>query len=556
MNVSPVDVVARALMHTCYVEAQDGSMDDMVYIKERLKLKDGSEVENTRIIENLMMPFWTVKPPFRDYEDKRIYETMDRLNEHQSTKRNLPKAAAQALGLYMPKPDFRRISINPHIYGADIPPHAFVKKQYLDRYPDYAPESTVARLDFETNLDSPREEITIGSLTYNGKSIIAATEEYAAQFTEIDFEKGIHDLVGDELKERGITLKVKVLKNDLQLVRYLFAALHKWRPDVLDIFNMNFDIPKIIECCKHYGYPERLLFSDPKLPDRYKYFRYKEAKQVKVTATGKTMSKNVEELWHEAIFPASFTVLDSMCSYWRLRQFKAKMPSYSLDAILDVVLGSSKFKYHPTSGLQGADWHREMSRNHKVAYAAYALLDTVRLDEMGRKTRDLSFSLPANIGLSSYQEFASGPRSLATAFNFEALAKGRVMATTPPSFAMEIDKLCPNMRHWIITLSSKSIARRGYQLLHDQYGILDSRIFTNVWDDDVASGYPNGEVATNTGSETRVRELYKLGDLKEMDQRRIGVNLTALATNAANICQIVYKTPTDDELLEAFMAEE
>lgn len=553
-NINPEDIDKVAAMFCHHVPPNKRTKDDMIFVKERVKLKDGTEVKRTRRMVNVEKPFWILKKQYRNYEDKREDESRDRLDMYWSTAGNLPNNAAKALGLYMPDADMRRINMSPYVYGTDVTPESYVMNMYREACPDYAPAYEVVSLDFEANMDSPDKELTIATVADETRGAIAITEDFAAGITEQEFHDGIMKLVGEELESYGVRIKVKIVKDDFELVRTTLGILHKWQPDYVSVWNLKYDAGKMKEACERRGVDPKWLFSDPSVPDKFKYFSFKEKELIKTTSTGKKTSKNIEELWHHVEAPASFTFTDSMATYWRLRQYKSKLPSYGLDFILKEESLEGKLTLEEASHLTGIEWHRQMSRHHKVAYVAYGLMDSVRLKRLDMKTKDLSHSIPSNIGVSPFREFSSGPRSLATDMHFYLLKKGRVIASTPPTFQTALDSLCPNMNGWIITLSSKNIIRKGYQLLYPEYGEVHSRLFTHVMDVDVTSGYPLAEVAGNVGKATRVREVYKIQGLSEPEQRRISVNMTGMSTNALNITQIVYGVPAESQILEDYKA--
>lgn len=547
------DVKSRHVVFCQYKAADDTSNDDLLYVKEKVVLNNGEVVDNVRQIKNLEMPFWVVKPEYRNYEDKREFEPLERLREYRSNQRGLARKAASALGVYAPKPRLRQVAQSQYLYGTDVGPEAFMKYNYMKRWGGYTGNYTVATLDYETTLLTAREEITIGTLAFEDKVLVGVTTDYLANENIETIKKQVEALIGDELRELGFNhVHYRVVENDFKLVRLMLSAIHKWKPDFVSIHNINFDMQKMEDSCKHHGVDPKMIFSAPDVEPRFRHFKFHKDSEKKETATGKTNSKNPQQLWSWVEAPMASYFVCSMGTYWRLRQFKGNLPSYSLDYILGIELGESKLKYEACSHLSGPDWHKEMSTKHKGAYVAYAIMDVVRLLQLDRKTLDIQTLLPGNVGLSPMGDFSSGPRSLATDLHFELLEDGKVFPSSPPTYATELDKLCPGMNGWIITLSPKNVVREGVPIIDPAYGKTRTRLHMFGFDVDIASGYPNSEVAANAGKETRVREIYKVGNLSEFEQRRVGVNMTGLQTNAVDIAQIIYEYPEEDDLLEQF----
>lgn len=105
-----------------------------------------------------------------------------------------------------------------------------------------------------------------------------------------------------------------------------------------------------------------------------------------------------------------------------------------------------------------------------------------------------------------------------------------------------------------MTLASELNIAKGYNFINDIEGV-NSRLYTQVFDIDIASGYPTSGVIANISKETRLCEVTKIGSLPESEQRRLGVNLTACSSNAIDLAQSFYGMPTLDATLEAFSAD-
>jgi len=72
---------------------------------------------------------------------------------------------------------------------------------------------------------------------------------------------------------------------------------------------------------------------------------------------------------------------------------------------------------------------------------------------------------------------------------------------------------------------------------------------------DVAASYPNGGSVFNISRETTKREIISIEGLREEEHRMQGINLSAGASNAAEFCQVMYKLPTFDVLLDSFLKD-
>jgi hypothetical protein len=451
MKGGSMDIVSRACFFAHYSEASDKSKNDMILIKERLKDADGNEHPNLRTLYNFERPFYVTRKGAQTHQTKKEYETLENLNVYSSTQARLPFAVARVLDVHHPRPRLRQLSNSPYLYGTDIKPESIIKHQYRTKYPMYQPKATVAALDFETNVWSEDEEIISGAVTFKDKVIYVASETLmgnvpdAVARIEANFDK----YLGHYRKERNIKLHVRIVNNDLEVVLLLFKALHKWQPDFVSIWNMSFDINKILDTLKRHNVDPKYVFSDPSVPEVYKRFKWREDNPQKTTATGKTTSKHIADYWHVVEAPASFYIIDSMCYFKRNRVMEGARHSYSLDAILTEELGLTKFKLPEADQYEGLEWHQVMQRDFKIEYATYNIFDCIALELLDEKTNDISKALPAAAGISPIEDIASGPRNLANNLHFFLEEQGKIICSTGETMREDYDGDTIPMTGWI-----------------------------------------------------------------------------------------------------------
>jgi len=544
----------RAMMFGFYSKATDKSNNDVVLIKERIRHEDGEEKSNVRFVYNYKRPFYITKPGYREtHVNKKEYEVLENLNEYTTTQANMPKAISKALGLFSGYPNMRELTKSPYLYGSDISTTSLIKYQYLQKWPSFSPEANVAVLDLETNVLNDEGEPVYGAVTYKDKAILAVTRQFLDGIE--DPEKKIKTLftkyLGKYEKERNIKLYVAVVDNDYALVRKLFAFLHKFKPDFVAIWNMSFDIGKILNVLKKYNVDPAQIFCEPSLPNEYKRFYYKEDQLQKVTASGKVTSKHPADLWHVIDAPASFYIIDAMCFFKANRVREQARHSYSLDAILSEELNLGKLRFEEADQYSGLEWHQYMQKHHKLEYGIYNLFDCISMELLDDKTRDLSVAVLGGIGVTDLKHLKSGPKILADELHFFLKDKGRIIASTSPDMREEEDDLVLGTRDWIVTLPSELIEDTDNAFISD-VGNMPSRLYTNVFDVDIASGYPTTEIIMNISKETTVREVCSIDGMTEEEQRRLGVNLTACRSNAIDLGMGFYGLPRLPELLNEY----
>lgn len=359
--------------------------------------------------------------------------------------------------------------------------------------------------------------------------------------------------LGEVKAERNIQLEVMVVKDAAQGIVETFKRAHEWKPDFVAIWNIDFDIPRCLSVLEKAGIDPAEVFSDPKVPPKYRFFKYKQGNATKTTATGAVMSIHPAERWHIAECPASFFLIDSMCVYKRIRMAKQNESSYSLDAILKKHLKRGKLKFEDADHLTGLKWHVFMQTFHKIEYGIYNLFDCIGVEMLDEKVKDLAQVISTQSKASEYTIYNSQPRRLVDDLYFFCMARGLVPAACSDEMVHELDKYVVGMNNWIVTLPSHLTVDNGLPIIEELPNV-NSLIRTHVADLDIVSTYPNVQTILNISRETTVRELSKVKGVSEHAQRMAGINLTGGHVNAVEIVCDLYKAPTFDQLLEDFMA--
>lgn len=554
VQYSKDDIVGYECKHITYVQAQDGSQDDLLAVKERVHLKDGRAIPNMRFIENFKRDFWVTKEAHRNHDDKLEWEDLHRLQKFSSTQAKLPDAVARALGRPGLKGSMPMLARNQYLYGTDVTTPVLVKRRYMDQWPDCQSENSVAVLDIETDVLEGTEEPISVSLTFNDRAYLTVTRKFLGSI--IDPERKIQDAfikyLGEFVKARGIKLDIAIVENPGEAVAKVIEVAHRWMPDFIAIWNMNFDLPKMIRALDTYGYNADQLFSHPTIPPKYQYMKYKEGPSSKLTASGKYMTLHPADRWHTMFCPASFYFIDAMCVYKRVRIAKGMEASYGLDYILGKDLDLGKLRFEEADQYSGLEWHQFMQRNYKIEYLIYNLFDCIGVELLDEKNKDLSRTVSTLIEHSEYTRFPSQPRRTCDDLHFYLLEQNKVIASTSDTMEDELDEFIFSMKDWICTLPTHLVDNNGVAMTKELPN-LKSKYRLHVLDLDVSAAYPHGEIIMNISKETTYRELCKVKGVSERKLRKACLNQTAARVNAVEICQDILKAPTFDELYEEFM---
>lgn len=454
--VDEVDVSGRECVHITYGESND-KKDDALFVKEYIHMKDGTILPNFKMIENYERSFWVTKPARRDHIDKLQWEELDSVTEHRCREIDLLRKADKALGNSGYVNSKRQLFKSPYLWGCGVKPQAIIKYGYANKYPDT--KSMLAKvgvIDTETDVLNGTGDIIMGAFSFKNKAIISVDRHFFPgtpdEIIEQRFFVKLKEILGDVLKERGTEVELSIVDNCGGVSKAMLDRAHEWQPDFISFWNMDFDIPKMVNSLTKSGYDLAESFSDPRVPDRYKFFKYTPGKSVKQTHDGTTTSINPEQRWHIAECPASFFFIDAMTLYYRLRMAGGMEEGYSLESVLNRNLDIGKLEIDEVAHLDGIDRHREMQTNYKYEYAVYCLFDAIATEMLDEATGDVAVKLPAMCKYSDFTDFKSGPSRIADEMHFHCLEEGYVFGVTGGDIRDENDQFVLKSVDWIMTL--------------------------------------------------------------------------------------------------------
>ena len=391
---------------------------DYHFVKEKITYNDGTTKKNFNIIKDFKIPFWITKPHFQNHKDKKESEEIKKLNKYYSNYNLRHKSIASRLGSkYIGAKSMRDVVDSPYLYGTDIDSRAVLKKLYMDKYPNVVTKNEVVALDIE--VDTVEDEMIIISIASEQEIYIAIKESLLINNRRVE-EQLLH-LYKKHIPVTDISKNIQpvfeIFKTEIEMLESVLKRLHKWQPDFVAIWNIDYDIPYLIKVCNKYNVDPKDVFSEPSLPKELRYFEYKQGKKVKLTESGVHKPIDPQEQWHLVKTPCSWYWIDAMCAYYFIRVGGKKIPGgYSLNSILEKELGSNmkklKFEDEKTESLVGIDWHRYMVENKPLEYIIYNAWDTMSMLELDNKTKDLSNIISVLCGISSFDIFDSGPKKI------------------------------------------------------------------------------------------------------------------------------------------------
>lgn len=460
-----------------YIPPRGDRSDDYHIVKENIHYKSGEIKPNLRILKNYQRDFYVTKKAYQNHESKKDFESIEKLKKYTTSQSLMARNVAKALNMdYMYNADMRFLSKSPYLYGNEILSTSLIKGNYLRRFPDLFSPSKVAAFDIEVDVTNGNHhgEITIVSITMADKFVCVINKYILGEYTKKEIKDAIMRYIGDYITKRNMEIFIEICNDEMECLYKVFSYAHQWKPDFMAIWNIDFDLPKVVEVCQKYNvYPED-LFSDPSIPVNLRYFYYRQGQTRKTKANGDVSIITPANRWHIARSTSSFYFIDAMCAYRQIRITDPEEQSYSLDAILQKELGIRKLKFKEADHLSGLDWHIYMQKNYPLEYIAYNVFDTLSMIELDEKTQDLTQALPILSAFSDFGHFNSKPKQLVDLLHWEALDNQCVIGCAGPELKDDIDEQTLPLDDWIIALEPSLIVDNGLNNIREDKTISTS----------------------------------------------------------------------------------
>lgn len=462
-------LIGRECRHAIYVPSNMDPNNDAIFVKEYLHYDDGTIKPNVAFKANPKQDYYITKENFRNHNDKKITESLTRVQKFSSNPATMLNKIARQLGKRMKGNSLRRLARSPYLYGADISLPATIKHEYLKRWPSASSSSSVSVLDIETDVVAGHEQIISCTLSFKDRVYLGINSSFIKGMVDVEtqVQEAFEKYLGKYKKERNINLIVEIFDTPGKVVKRAIEYAHDWAPDFVAVWNIDFDLPKILDAMEAERMDIAKIFSDPGVPPEYRYFSYTPGQKVKKTSSGKTQPLGFHERWHVALAPSKFYWIDAMVVYAMIRKAKGNEPSYALDAILNKVLGVRKLNFDVADKYSKLAWHVFMQTNYKIEYLIYNIFDCISVELLDEKTKDLSITLGELCGFSEYQHFNSTPKQLADDLHFFHLEEGKVIACISDQMEDELDALVIGRNGWICTLPTHLMEDNGLYVLED-----------------------------------------------------------------------------------------
>jgi hypothetical protein len=531
------------------------SNDDIHIVKEIVHYDDKTTVARLQNIKNYKRPFYIVKKGRRDFKDKKEWIKKEDLDRFECTQNDLVRAAARASGQFGFRGGLKDLCESPYIFGADITSTAIIKRSYQKKWDIQTPYK-VAVFDTETDMVDGHERIIMATTSCREDVFTVVKKSFLKGIA--DAEKKIQEAckkyLGDIMQARGIKeINLNLVDDEIDIVTKSVKHMHETSPDFVAVWNIKFDMEKMLEECERAGINPKDLFTDPSLPKEYRSFKYDKGSASKKMASGRMLNFKPSQQWHKVLTPSSFYWIDAMQAYRQVRSGAPEEQSYKLEFILnkEIKMGKLKFAEADAVSYSSAAWHKYMQQNYPIEYVVYNIFDCIGVELLDEKTNDLRLTLPMLAGTSDFQKFNSLPRKVMDDLHWHCEEEGLIPGSTASEMIDEIMEDGGQVSGWIVMLASHPVEDNGLKNIEEDPNITTS-IRIGVADLDVAGAYPENGKNFNVSKETTSKELIRISGYRDEQVRMQTINFSGGITNAAEFCQVMYKLPAMPDLLDAF----
>jgi hypothetical protein len=570
-------------LHACLVpKMADGS--DALVIKTIRHMEDGTTKPHLVIVDKPKRSFYVTKPDRRHNALKREWEHVVNLDRYEVHNHRLTDAVSNALsdGRYTGKgggyQSLRKLCDSPWIYGADISIEVLVKHKFMQAFE--ASKKTPTQLttgffDIETDVvHGDGSSPNIITVTHENKVYTAILESFFVvkqldgsflrgnlesfkAFSKQTLDVYIGELLDDHVKKNPKSLLKKIVaskpfeyfyhvgKTAIDLVKWIFSEIHKNRTDFLGIWNIDFDIPKILAVIKAAGVKYEDVFCPPELNAKYRYVRYER---------DESDVPNIFKKWHWLHATSYSQFVDSQNLYSILRTVKGQEISMKLNDVLKVndLKGKLTFKDDDpnTEDMSEMDWHRYMQKNEAYKYIIYNQFDCLSLQLQEWKNNDIS-SMVVLGGVSRLCGWTRQTRKIADSFYFYGLADGKIMASPGQTMEDQFDGLIDKVGGAV--LRPERTTGIGIRVFSDRPDIV-TMLHDHVNDVDFTGQYPTSTVVANISKETKISCGVEILGMPRNAVGNYYSMCIGLRENATLIAEKYFNLPNYSELDDRFVA--
>lgn len=520
-------------------------------IKEKIKCvdDDGKETwkNNLRYINDPKRPIWVTKPRFRNtHEFKKEFEEEDKLDRYDAIKDSeLCEKIKNIFGIYSRKNHLRELCNSPYLYGADIPTGVFIRHKYATDNGGELPLLTNGGLDIE-NETRGKMRINVMSFVHDtGDQLIvycAYLDEYLFRVdksgnerikaTEEELNNVVFSTLKEEIEEYNIKIELYKARDEIDLIKWIFFNIHKCKTDFVGIWNMDYDIPVIMNRILQNGESLDYTMCPKEIPDKYKYVNYYQ---------DKAKVDHFTDKWHWCQIAGYSQFVDAMCLFARLNKTKGRESSYTLNDIAMKILGIGKLISKKVTN----HWYEQTYKF--LEYVAYNIQDSILLPLMNRKIKmyEQLYSLTGDSLLNDFNKSTAMVRDASFFYNKK---EGKIIATAGNVMLTPFDELLTKIGGTV--LSPNKAINIGINVLEESN--VSSQVIVSTSDIDAEAEYPTATASFNIAKETKLFTAVEIEGFSRDMVEKFFSDVPSALENSVELANKFFGLPNYGEMGELF----
>lgn len=540
----------KQFVHCVYFEKDN---HNYIVINEK-----DSETNKSKLVfkKDIKRPFWITKPEFRTHKYKKEYEHISKLDVYYALEHEKYDAAFEVLNNYQPRYKQTRNNFkSPYIYGIDIEAAVLIKTAYYEKN-DIHPSISFGSLDIEQSMLGGKEIILItyihedlrvftsiyspflkknkesNNFSYNTEEELYSIEEvkYVCEtkikhYLNLYNENNKNDKNHKVLSFEDFNIEYNISNNEIDLIKYIFNAIHECKPDLCTIWNIDYDLPTILDrifvhIVRYYTGTEEITKSSldrlatnepelflkitnmyrkklceimchPEVPKEYQYVEYKKDTSKK---------DHITLYWHNMFISGYTRFVDGMCLYSRKRTVQGRDVSYTLQYIAEKETNIGKLELE-----EGNGYHQFLQQYHFLSYTAYNQCDNIPLILMEYKNKDL-MTLIGTSDNSLIEHYAS--QSIGLTNSFYKFVKSQNYITCAAESPMTT-KFCDRIPSTGGLVFDPTLTRGTSLPIIEGYNV-SYGLHKYVFDLDLTSVYPTLSEIMNISKETKLSTCLEI----------------------------------------------
>lgn len=498
-------------------------------------------------LEDPTVPFWITKPECRFNTSKREDCPEAQLDRYHSKHVDLAYNIAKALGMntkgYV---KIQNVLDSPYVYGADIDVEVLVKIAFSKACSGFPSRLNIGTLDIETSMLGNNEIIIITYIDgLTRQSYTSIYKPFLKDHTEADIHAAIAAQLPNfraQLNKRALPIydrqpfhyNLFISDNELEIIEWIFQQINRHKPDFVGIWNINFDIPKILKRIEYRQGDKNKIFCHPDVPPKFRYCKYHEDK-------GSNKQKaHPTDRWHWMNVTGYTQYIDQQNLYARIRKVKGKESNYKLDYIAGKNLGTGKMDFGENKG------HVEFQRNDFVNYIAYNIIDATLCLLLEELNNDIT-NLITLTGVSRLKDFSHQTVLLKNKYYVYCRNNKRIPASIGNEIVSEWDHRIKNVGGAV--LSPNLVHGTGISALEE--ADVETGVTLYDADSDYSALYPSVCQTMNISKETKIATVLEIFGKNDKDAiYNLFANVSTPIDNAVFICNEYFNLPSYQEMLE------